>query len=66
MHFAGGCWRLPGEHYKVFIDLGHCQPNPEEVDARCVDCFPPEKRQKDEVPAGESASDTSSSSSSIS
>ena len=65
LHFAGGCWRKPGEHYKYFVDCGQRCPSPHEVDARCADCFPAEKPEVKD-PDDDSASETSSSSSSSS
>ena len=64
LDFAGGCWRKPGEHYKTFVDCGQRCPDNHEVDARCADCFPGDRREP-EADEG-SASDTSSSSSSSS
>ena len=65
LHFAGGWWRKPGEHYKNFVDCGQRCPSPHEVDARCVDCFPADKMEAKDPDEG-SASATSSSSSSSS
>ena len=61
LHFAGGCWRVPGEHYRKYIDYGQRCPRPDEVHARCADCFPPEKLEKNASDNESSGSATSSS-----
>ena len=53
LHFVGGCWRVPGEHYQEFDDFGQTCPAPGEFHARCADCFPVGKA----VPAARSADD---------
>ena len=40
LHFAGGCFRIPGEHYQKYEDLGQRQPGPHEFSHRCRNCFP--------------------------
>jgi hypothetical protein len=40
LHFAGGCWRNAGEHYRRFIDYGQAPPAEEAYTHRCKDCFP--------------------------
>ena len=40
LHFAGGCFRIPGEHYLQFEDLGRRHPGPHEFTHRCRNCFP--------------------------
>ena len=67
LHFAGGCWRIPGEHYRKFIDYGQRCPRPDEVHARCADCFPPEKLEavanaSDKESSGSETSSSTSSS----
>ena len=48
LHFAGGCWRVPGEDYFDYIDCGQEFPIHELIHARCKDCFPDEKNIKDD------------------
>ena len=68
LHFAGGCWRVPGEHYRKYVDYGQRCPRPDEVHARCADCFPPEKLEAiaNDSDKESSGSETSSSTSSSS
>ena len=40
LHFAGGCWRIPGEHYGKFDDFGQVVPPESAYGHRCKDCFP--------------------------
>ena len=66
LHFAGGCFRQPGVHYRNFVDLGQAQPELGAIDARCKDCFPKgvgKQDLPDEVSASSSDSSSSSSSS---
>ena len=66
LHFVGGCWRIPGEHYRNFVDFGQEVPADHLFNARCKDCFPAaltaERAAEEEVEG--SASDGSASSSS--
>ena len=64
LHFVGGCFRVPGEHYKRFHDLGQRAPEEHEYDLRCKDCFPAgcAIAQVEEAVAEMSASDGSASS----
>ena len=67
MHFAGGCFRVPGEHFSQFEDCGQREPDEHEYSFRCKDCFPalkPAAREEEE--AGEASSSDGSSSSSSS
>ena len=40
LHFTGGCWRIPGEHFRRFVDYGQQVPSDEQFTHRCKDCFP--------------------------
>ena len=40
LHFAGGCFRVPGEHYRQFRAYGQDYPAEHLFDLRCKDCFP--------------------------
>ena len=64
LHFVGGCFRMPGEHYKSYESFGQAIPPDEAFNVRCKDCFPAGTLQalKDEEAAEISASDGSDSS----
>ena len=64
LHFAGGCFRIAGEHYKNFRDYGQALPDAHLFDFRCRDCFPADKvtEQAEEAQAEMSESDGSCSS----
>ena len=64
VHFVGGCFRVPGEHYRDYEDLGQRAPLPHEITHRCKDCFPLERESERQVENEELASDTSGESSS--
>ena len=64
LHFAGGCFRVPGEHYKRWEDLGQATPAPHAYTARCRRCFPPDARAAEEEKAVDSDDSCSASSSS--
>ena len=71
LHFAGGCWRVPGVHYHHFQECGPVMPELAHIDARCKDCFPgnmpkgaPTTQDVSEQSASEEEGSTSSSSSS--
>ena len=66
LHFAGGCWRIPGEHFKRFDDYGQVVPPESTYTHRCKDCFPVGivSRQVEDAEAEMSGSSGSSSSSS--
>ena len=66
LHFAGGCWRIPGEHFKRFDDYGQVVPPESSYTHRCKDCFPVGivSRQAEDAEAEVSGSSGSSSSSS--
>ena len=66
LHFAGGCWRIPGEHYGKFDDFGQVVPPESAYSHRCKDCFPAgiTTRTVEEAEAEASGSSGSSSSSS--
>ena len=40
LHFAGGCFRVAGEHYKTYESFGQSCPSAELYSHRCKDCFP--------------------------
>jgi hypothetical protein len=40
LHFVGGCFRRPGEHYRSYEDFGQQVPESSLYNARCKDCFP--------------------------
>ena len=65
-HFLGGCFRIPGIHYKRFESLGQRAPEPHEVTHRCLDCFPAERLSVAAVEAQDEASDSSGEASSSS
>ena len=66
LHFVGGCWRVPGDHYRHFEDWGQQLPPASRFAARCKDCFGKEA-EKPVVPTkpedDESVSETSAESS---
>ena len=55
-HFVGGCFRIPGEHYRDFEDPGQRAPEAHEIKHRCKDCFPVEKATERAVEDKEDAS----------
>jgi hypothetical protein len=65
LHFASGCCRVPGAHYKEFIDGGQEFPKNELIHARCTDCFHCKEfiEAADEIDEDQDISETSSSSS---
>ena len=63
VHYGGGCFRKPGEHYLDWEELGGRAPEPHEFNARCLHCFPPDRQQDREMEAGDE-SDVGSASSS--
>ena len=40
LHYAGFCFRVPGEHIKTFEDWGQSEPADHVFSLRCKDCFP--------------------------
>ena len=66
LHFAGGCWRIPGEHSGKFDDFGQVVPPESAYSHRCKDCFPAgiTTRTVEQAEAETSGSSGSSSSSS--
>ena len=40
LHYAGFCFRVPGEHIKTFEDWGQSEPADHVYSLRCKDCFP--------------------------
>ena len=66
LHFAGGCWRIPGEHFGSFDDYGQIVPPESAYTHRCKDRFPAGiiSRQAGDAEAEASGSSGSSSSSS--
>ena len=67
LHFVGGCFRLPGEHYKCYESFGQAIPEPHLFNVRCKDCFPADKAvaraEEAEIAASESDGSSSASSS---
>ena len=66
LHFVGGCFRVPGGHFRHYDDYGQSIPEAHLYNARCKDCHPAGKaaaRALEEEVEG-SASDGSASSSS--
>ena len=64
LHFAGGCWRVPGKHYMDYIDCGQECHSHELIHARCTDCLPGDEIKKDvdeEASQEAEGADTSSS-----
>ena len=70
LHFAGGCFRVPGEHFKVYESYGQACPAENLFTHRCKDCFPSgrivDKRVEDEFEMSDGCDVSSSSSSSSS
>ena len=62
LHFAGGCFRVPGEHYRIFEDLGQQEPPDHQFTHRCRQCFPSSLEVRPSSPSSDSASSSSSSS----
>ena len=44
LHFVPACSRIPGEHYRVFIDWGVLMPPDYEFDDICPKCYPQSSR----------------------
>ena len=63
VHYGGGCFRKPGEHYLDWEELGERAPDPHEFNARCLHCFPQDRQLAREEEAGDE-SDLGSASSS--
>jgi hypothetical protein len=66
LHFVGGCFRVPGEHYKKYRSYGQELPAANLYNEKCKDCFPKDAESKSlEIQAAEdeSVSDASSESS---
>ena len=40
LHKGGECFRVPGIHYRSFLNLGSEPPEPESYHKLCTDCFP--------------------------
>ena len=40
LHFAGGCFRVPGEHYRLYESYDQKCPDASLYTHRCKDCFP--------------------------
>ena len=68
LHFAGGCFRMAGEHYREYEDHGQRCPDASLFTHRCKDCFPAGKvsELREEATAVISDSDCVSESSSAS
>ena len=66
LHFAGGCWRVPGEHFKKFDNFGQSVPPEASYTHRCKDCFPLGAVDRHVAEAEAEMSDSSGSSSSSS
>ena len=66
LHFAGGCSRVPGQHYKVWEDHGQKTPESHSFTARCWWCVPAEQPPPLPEAEPESSGEESSSSSSSS
>ena len=66
LHFAGRCFRVPGEHYKQFRAYGQDYPAEHLYDLRCKDCFPAGKVAARAAEEQELQSDSDGSSSSAS
>ena len=62
LHHTGFCFRVPGEHYREFVDCGVEAPAEHLFTHRCKDCFPSGRPEEAEAEA--SASDGNSVSSS--
>ena len=63
LHFAGGCFRVAGEHFSKHDDFGQSEPEEHQYNFRCKDCFPALKPAAAEAEELEEASDSDSSSS---
>ena len=70
LHFAGGCFRVAGEHYTKFESYGQTCPPANIYTHRCKDCFPAgrvaELRDESEMVVSEAEEASASSSSSSS
>ena len=66
LHFAGGCFRIAGEHYKFYDDLGQAEPAEHLYNCRCSDCFPAARQAQRAVEAEFEASGSDGSSDSAS
>ena len=68
LHFAGGCFRLPGEHYRFYEAYDQRCPDASLYTHRCKDCFPcgklAELKQEREAVMSEDGEASASSSSS--
>ena len=54
----GGCFRIPGEHYRNFTGFGQAMPGEHEFDLRCKDCFPAGRLAQQEAEKELEASDS--------
>ena len=70
LHFVGGCFRVPGEHYRSYESFGQKVPDSHLYDVRCRDCFPADRvaiqKAEREAEVSDSSGASSSSSSSAS
>ena len=68
LHFAGGCFRVPGEHYRLYESYDQKCPDASLYTHRCKDCFPcgkpVELKQEQELVMSEDGEASASSSSS--
>ena len=56
LHFAGGCFGRPGEHYRSWEDLGQGEPAEHLYNCRCQDCFPASRTAQRQLEAEVEAS----------
>ena len=60
LHFVGGCYRVPEEHYLDYTVWGDQLPDASEIDARCKQCFKDEGILRRQLPTSGALSDISS------
>ena len=63
LHKGGECHRVPGVHYREFVDCGSEMPTVSDYDHACRDCFPQGTRQLSEDSEDEADSSATSASS---
>ena len=61
LHYAGFCFRVPGEHIRNFEDWGETEPADHVYNLRCKDCFPIAASKEVEVEASDADGSSSDS-----
>jgi len=61
LHQVGGCYRIPGVHYKEFLVVGDSRPTLEAGESLCASCFGKQQKLVSEATASEAESEVASS-----